>query len=156
MGHKQAQEDSVGKGRAVKGVTGKQKNPKRDAYKIICQSLLQRSPAKRLVLVSLMERSLARASTVQCGSYPSSQKIHEYLHHPENLWSERFSEDPEIRLFRPDETALSGKLRMEHIDELIAFGFELLGMHSSQFDGYYIDVDFPLWLTCHRFYFEFV
>lgn len=132
-----------------------QPEPVHNDYKILCQSLVQRSPAKRLILISFLERQLAKASSVQAGCYPSSMKIHERGHQPEDLWSERFSESPEIKLFNPEQASLSQSLQLPYLDALTSFGCNLLNQSPEEFVGYYIDIEYPMWLTSHRFYFEF-
>lgn len=132
-----------------------QANPLSDDYKIVCQSLMQRSPAKRLVIMTFIEKELDLSSSVQGGCYPSSIKAHEKGHRPEDLWSERFSDSPEIKLISPEERQLSLKLKVDQLDNIIADSFALLGEQRENFAGYYMDVDYPLWLTSHRFYFVF-
>jgi len=132
-----------------------QPNPLSNEHKIICQSVMQRSPAKRLVLIGLIDKRLDKGSDIQSGCYPASVRIHEKDHRPEDLWSERFSDVPEIKLFQPGDGTLSGKLKLEKIDELIELGFELLNEDPKNFTGYFIETEFPLWLTSHRFYFKF-
>jgi len=90
---------------------------------------------------------------VQGGCYPSSIKIHEKLHQPEDLWCERFSESPEIQLINPDDPMLNSKLNVDFADELLANGFAMLGANPKDYMGYMMCVDYPVWLTSHRFYF---
>ena len=135
--------------------TKTQPNPLSDSHKIICQSLMQRSPAKRLILVALMDKTLDKGCDIQAGCYPMSVKIHEKGHQPEDFWSERFSDSPEIKLFSPDDKSLSLKLKMEKVDSLIESGFKLLNENAEDYVGYFIDIEYPLWLTSHRFYFTF-
>ncbi|WP_196140294.1 hypothetical protein [Aliikangiella sp. G2MR2-5] len=130
-------------------------NPIKSEIKVVCQSLLQRSPAKKLVLATLVDKRLDQKSTVQCGCYPSSVKIHEKEHTPEDLWSERFSESLEIKLFKPEEKILSEKVKIECADELIDLAFRLLNEKTENFVGYFIEAEYPLWLTSHRFYYKF-
>lgn len=132
-----------------------QPNPLTDEHKIICQSIMQRSPAKRLVLMALVDKWLDKGSDIQSGCYPASVRIHEKDHQPEDLWSERFTDVPEIKLFQPGDGSLSAKLRLNNIDRLIDLGFELLDEEPSNFTGYFIETEYPLWLTSHRFYFKF-
>ena len=116
---------------------------------------MQRSPAKRLILVALLDKKLDQACQIQSGCYPASVKIHEIGHQPEDLWGERFSDAPEIKIFNPEDTSLAAKLKVEHMDGLLKTGFELLKEKADNFVGYFIDVEYPLWLTSHRFYFKF-
>ncbi|WMS87091.1 hypothetical protein [Pleionea litopenaei] len=130
-----------------------QPNPLMDDYKVVCQSLMQRSPAKKIALVTFMERELGQQARVQGGCYPSSIKVHEKLHQPEDLWCERFSESPEIQLINPDDPMLNSKLNVDFADELLANGFAMLGANPKDYMGYMMCVDYPVWLTSHRFYF---
>ena len=132
-----------------------QANPLFDDYKIVCQGEMQRSPAKRLLLMTFIEKELDLSSSVQGGCYPSSIKMHQQGHRPEDLWSERFSDSPEIKLISPEERLLSLKLKVDPLDSMIADSFSLLGEQRDNFAGYYMDVDYPLWLTSHRIYFVF-
>ncbi|WP_444997774.1 hypothetical protein [Aliikangiella sp. IMCC44359] len=132
-----------------------QLNPMKKGHKVICQSISQRSPAKRLVLLSMIEKDFAKLSSIQAGCYPISIKALEMVHTPDDLWSERFSDSPEIMLFKPEEEKLSAKSGVAHIDELLAQTFMLLNDDPSNYVGFYLDVDYPLWHTAHRFYYEF-
>ncbi|NVJ49988.1 MAG: hypothetical protein HWE13_08935 [Gammaproteobacteria bacterium] len=132
-----------------------QPNPLMDDYKVVCQSLMQRSPAKRIALVTFIERELGQHARIQGGCYPSSVKIHEKFHQPEDLWCERFSESPEINLVNPSEPQLDNKLKVDFADNLVGCGFEMLGADPNQYIGFMMYVDYPIWLTSHRFYFVF-
>ncbi|MET1256883.1 hypothetical protein [Aliikangiella maris] len=132
-----------------------QSNPMRKGHKVICQNIMQRSPARRLVLLSLIERELDKYRSIQAGCYPISLKAMEIGHSPEDLWSERFADTPEIKLFNPTEELLSSKSGISHIDDLLAQTFLLIGDDPNNYVGYYLDVEYPLWQTSHRFYYEF-
>ncbi|TQV89734.1 hypothetical protein [Aliikangiella coralliicola] len=132
-----------------------QRNPIQHEHKIFCQSLMQRSPAKRIFMLSLIEKELDRASTIQSGCYPSSIKAHEIGHNPEDLWSERFSDSAEIKLFKPTEEGIGTKSNIPHIDALMSQVFEILGDDPARYIGYHLDLDYPLWLTSQRIYYDF-
>ncbi len=132
-----------------------QPNPLTHEPKTICQSLLQRSPAKRLLLFALVDKRLDKASDIQSGCYPTSVRVHEKDHRPEDLWSERFIDSPEIKLFQPGDADLAVKTKLDKIDPLIEMGFNLLDESPDDYTGYFIEAEYPLWLTSHRFYFKF-
>ena len=132
-----------------------QPNPLHDRHKIICQGQIGRSPAKRLIMLSFMAKSLDKGCTIQSGCYPSSLAAHETTHHPEDLWSERFAQLPEIKVFNPSDAGLNSVLKLSHVERLVQQCFTLVGENPNDFVGYFSDVEYPLWLTSHRLYFEF-
>ncbi|MFT4927790.1 MAG: hypothetical protein ACI8WB_003904 [Phenylobacterium sp.] len=132
-----------------------QPNPLTDAHKIICQGQLGRSPAKRLIMMSFMAKSLDKGCTIQSGCYPTSLAVHETDHQPEDLWSERFSDSPEIKVFTPADQSLNNILKLSHVDELVRQSFAFIQQDPQDFVGYFSDIEYPLWLTSHRLYFEF-
>ena len=132
-----------------------QPNPLTHEHKTIVQGLMDRSPAKRLILMTFIHKKLDRASNIQAGCYPSSVKAHEQDHLQEDFWSERFSDAPEIKLIKPQDGNLNTKLQLDHVDQLVEQSFSFLKEDSSNYVGYFIDVEYPLWLTSHRFYLGF-
>ncbi len=132
-----------------------QPNPIIHDHRNIIQGLMERSPAKRLILMTFIDKELDRSSNIQAGCYPASVKAHEIDHLQEDLWSERFSDSPEVKLFKPNDQNLNSKLHLNHVDQLVELGFAFLKEDYGDYVGYFIDVDYPLWLTSHRLYFKF-
>lgn len=132
-----------------------QPNPIGDAHKNICQSLMQRSPARRVFMLSLVENGLDKASTIQTGCFPSSMKAQEIGHNPEELWCEKFPDSPEVKLFKPEKERIGAKAGIAHLDDLLSQTFAMIGDDPAAYHGYYLDVEYPLWLTTHRFYLDF-
>jgi hypothetical protein len=132
-----------------------QRNPSNSEHKILCQSLMQRSPAKRIILLTLIEKQLDKDCHLNAGCYPSSMKAQEAANNPEELWSDRILDAPEVKLFNPEIEKMSVKCGLNHFDELIEHSAALIGDDLNRYVGYYLDVDYPLWLTSQRFYFDF-
>ena len=132
-----------------------QPNPLHHDHKIIMQGLMERSPAKRLILMTFIDKKMDRACNIQAGCYPSSLKSHEQAHLQEDFWSERFSDSPEIKLIKPLDNCLNDKLQLKYVDQLVEQGFAFLNEDSADYTGYFIDVEYPIWLSSHRLYFKF-
>ncbi len=137
------------------GETKTQGNPVKGNHKIICQSMNLRSPAKRGILLTMIEKDLDKHGTLHAGCYPASMKAQEAGQNPEELWSDRILDAPEIKLFNPDNENLNMKCGIEDFDELVSQAMTILDDDISNYVGYYVDVEYPLWLTTERFYFDF-
>ncbi len=132
-----------------------QDSPLHGGPTILCQGLMQRSPAKKLILLTLMNKNLDKRSTVQGGCYPSSMRALEAGHNAEELWNDKFSDSPEIKLFYPESENLAGKTGVANVDDLIAETMFFLSEDPADYVGYYLELEYPLWLTSQRFYFDF-
>ena len=132
-----------------------QPNPLLNNHKTICQSLMQRSPAKRIFMLSLIENELDKASKIQAGCYPSGMKAQEVGHNPEELWSERFMDLPEVKLFPLEEEQMNSRTGISNLQPMLKQTFAMIDDDLDNYTAYSLDVDYPLWLATHRFYFDF-
>ena len=132
-----------------------QKSPLHGGPKVMSQGLMQRSPAKKLILLTLMNKKLDKRSAVQGGCYPSSVRALEIGHNPEDLWSDKFSDSSEIKILDTDSESMAEKTGVDNADQLIAEVMRLLRDDVTNYTGYFLEVDYPLWLTSQRFYFDF-
>ncbi len=125
-----------------------------DAY-VNTHGAFCRSPTKRNLIISLIEKRLALHSIPKAGCYQTSVKIQETSHHSDEIWNDRLTGTPEITLFNPASSYFEKTLGLDHVGTLIEQCAEMLQVDLVDYLGYYIDIDYPIWLTTYRIYFDF-
>ncbi|KGJ95076.1 hypothetical protein [Colwellia psychrerythraea] len=114
-----------------------------------------RMPTKRLTLISLMDRELALNSIAIAGNYMTNFSAQEQSKNPEEVWSDRFSNEIVINMFDPSQAAAIESEINYPVQELINSAAKLNGRTPDELIGYYITVEYPLWFTTYRMYFEY-
>jgi len=114
-----------------------------------------RMPTKRLTLISLLDRELALNSIAIAGNYMTNFSAQEQSKNPEEVWSDRFSNEIVINMFDPTQSASIESEINSPVQELINSAAKLNGRSPDELIGYYITVEYPLWFTTYRMYFEY-
>jgi len=114
-----------------------------------------RMPTKRLTLISLLDRELALNSIAIAGNYMTNFSAQEQSKNPEEVWSDRFSNEIVINMFDPTQSANIESEINSPVQELINSAAKLNGRSPDELIGYYITVEYPLWFTTYRMYFEY-
>ncbi|WP_444997274.1 hypothetical protein [Aliikangiella sp. IMCC44359] len=113
------------------------------------------SPTQKMILISLLEKSLASKATARTGLYTSSQKAQEDLYTLEDNWNDRFYTDTPLLCFSPAEDSLAEKLKIPEVHDLIESALEANQLSKENSVGYCLVVDYPPWLSTYRIYFEY-
>ena len=130
-------------------------NPLTQNLDITIHGVECRIPSRKIVLISLLDKQLATNSIAKAGNYTTSYAAQESGFYPEEIWSDRFSNQIQLETFIPGETDLATKLNIPRLNPLLGATAKLNNRKLSDLIGYYIAVDYPLWFTTYRTYFEY-
>ncbi|MCG7536654.1 hypothetical protein [Pseudoalteromonas sp. OOF1S-7] len=116
-------------------------------------SISIKNPAKKLRLLVLIEQQLDRHSCVNVGCYHGNQKVEEGKLSVEDMWTERLPEFPELRLIdlKAGVQALQwDKVQQQKLDYLFCYA----DLDPANYRCYLMEVDYPIWSSTYRIYFE--
>lgn len=116
-------------------------------------SISIKNPAKKLRLLVLIEKQLDRHSCVNVGCYHSNQKVEEGKLSLEDMWTERLPEFPELRLI--DLNAGAQALHWDTVQQQkLDYLFRYASLDPANYRCYLMEVDYPIWSSTYRIYFE--
>ncbi|MDK2595084.1 hypothetical protein [Pseudoalteromonas obscura] len=116
-------------------------------------SLSIKNPAKKLTMLVLLEKQIDKCSTVNIGCYHSNQKVEEGKLKASDLWTERFPEFPELKITSLEERFAHSQLQPAQKDKL-RYLLDVSGTRTDDFICYATEVDYPIWSSTYRIYFE--
>ncbi|AOT08076.1 hypothetical protein [Pseudoalteromonas luteoviolacea] len=116
-------------------------------------SLSIKNPVKKLTMLVLLEKQIDRCSTVNIGCYHSNQKVEEGKLKASDLWTERFPEFPELKI-TPLENDFAHSLLPENQKDKLRYLLNVSGIAADNFICYATEVDYPIWSSTYRIYFE--
>ncbi|TQV84954.1 hypothetical protein [Aliikangiella coralliicola] len=122
---------------------------------VTSHSIVCRSPGKRLTLIVLLANNLAKKCLAKSGCYPSSVKSDEIIKTNSEARFEQLMTGPDVRLFNPVSHDLDKTLRINGVNEILRSAMKLQASALEDYAGYYIDVDYPAWLSTYNLGFEF-
>lgn len=129
-------------------------NPLTSEYKTTVHSISVKIPTKRLVMLMFLDKQLDRRSSVNVGCYPNSIVLERQHHTYDEIWNDRFPEFPELKIVN-SLTSVKELTDIERSDEMIQYLFDYAKLDKEQFVCYMIDVQYPIWASTYRIYFEF-
>jgi len=112
-----------------------------------------KNPTKKLITLVYLEKKIDRCSTVNVGCYSSNQKVKEGKLRADDMWTERLPEFPELNVLHPDSPRARISNEFE-IGEMTDFLFSYSNFNKNDFVCYLLEVDFPIWSSTYRVYFE--
>ncbi|MFT5161967.1 MAG: hypothetical protein ACI9FJ_000535 [Alteromonadaceae bacterium] len=117
-------------------------------------SIAVKMPTERLALLVFLDKRFDRRSTVSVGCYPNSMKIEREQHTLDEVWNDRFPEFPDLKIVNSltSVTELSG---IESADAMVDYLFDYAQLSRDDFVCYMIDVQYPIWSSSYKIYFEF-
>ncbi|MFT5756623.1 MAG: hypothetical protein ACI9LM_001343 [Alteromonadaceae bacterium] len=116
-------------------------------------SISIKNPTKKLLTLVFLEKKIDRCSTVNVGCYSGNQKVEEGKLRADDMWTERLPEFPELNVLHPE----SPRARINNeldIGEMTDFLFSYSHFNKNDFVCYLLEVDFPIWSSTYRVYFE--
>ncbi|KID57189.1 hypothetical protein JF50_08115 [Pseudoalteromonas luteoviolacea] len=116
-------------------------------------SLSIKNPVKKLTMLVLLEKQIDRCSTVNIGCYHSNQKVEEGKLKASDLWTERFPEFPELKITPLANDFAHSQLPETHKEKL-RYLLAVSGIAADNFICYATEVDYPIWSSTYRIYFE--
>ncbi len=114
-----------------------------------------KSPTEKLVMMVFLEKKLDMRSTVNVGCFSGNQRIDESQFKASDLWIEQVSEFPELNVIHPTSprSKFIGELAVGEINDFV---FNFAQLNKQDFVCYMVEVDYPVWASTYRIYFEHV
>ena len=114
-------------------------------------SISIKSPSERLVLMVFIETELDKHSTVNVGCYQGNQQVQEGKLSASDMWTERLPEFPSLQLVNSHHLASHSNNRYQPKLEYL---FNYANLDSNNYRCYLLEVDYPIWSSTYRIYFE--
>ena len=138
----------------IKNYPMEQLGPFFGGTKASCASTIVRCATKKLNVLCFLERKYAMRSVASVSIYSTHTKQVNLLANPESLWFDRFQDDIDLNLYDSD-IDYSDKLQHKKANELVDRFFKLSGCNKEDFSCYLIQVDYPIWSSHYRIYFQY-
>ena len=116
-------------------------------------SLSIKNPTKSMTMLVFIEKQIDKCSTVNIGCYHSNQQVEEGKLRASDMWTERFPEFPELKITETSDDFFHTKLAQSHIEK-IKYLLEISDTNTEDYICYTTNVDFPIWSSTYRIYFE--
>ena len=112
-----------------------------------------KNPTKKLLTLVFLEKKIDRCSTVNVGCYSGNQKVEEGKLRADDMWTERLPEFPELNVLHPDSPRARVNDELQ-IGEMSDYLFTYSNFNKDDFVCYLLEVDYPIWSSTYRVYFE--
>jgi hypothetical protein len=128
-------------------------NPLTHSSQCTSTSISIRNPARKLTLLVFVDKKINASSNVKVGCYHVNQKVEEAKLNAADMWTERLPDFPQLQIVSLESP---NNYITEHpeLAEKIAFLLNYSELEDTQFACYVMDVDFPIWSSTYRIYFE--
>ena len=113
--------------------------------------LTVKSPTKKLTMMVFLERKIDMRSSVSVGCYLSNEKVEDKRLRDADISHEQMSNTPEVKIINLNSLPDSSK------DKTLAnYMFKYANLDSQDFICYLIEMDYPIWSSTYRIYFDHV
>lgn len=114
-------------------------------------SISIKNPTRRLIMMVFLDKQLDMRSSVNVGCYSANHSVAEGQLSPERLWSERLPEFPELSVLTSTHQLDAFSAQANTMKDFL---FRYTGLNPHQFVGYVMQVEYPIWSSTYRIYFE--
>ncbi|WP_340677067.1 hypothetical protein [Paraglaciecola sp.] len=116
-------------------------------------SISIQNPTKKLVMLVFLDKKIDMRSTVNVGCYQGNQKVEDGKLRASDMWTERLPEFPELKIVNPLSTNITSTSAL-NIVELTDYQFDFAQLNRQKFVCYMMEIDYPIWSSTYRIYFE--
>lgn len=116
-------------------------------------SISIQNPTKKLVMLVFLDKKIDMRSTVNVGCYQGNQKVEDGKLRASDMWTERLPEFPELKIVNPLSTQITSTSAL-NIVELTDYQFDFAQLNKQNFVCYMMEIDYPIWSSTYRIYFE--
>lgn len=128
-------------------------NPLTHSSQCTSTSISIKNPAKKLTLLVFVDKKINATSNVKVGCYHGNQKVEEGKLNAADMWTERLPDFPQLQVVSL-ESPQNYITEHPELAEKIAFLLNYSELEDTQFACYVMEVDFPIWSSTYRIYFE--
>lgn len=106
-----------------------------------------------MTMLVLIEKQIDKCSTVNIGCYHNNQKVEDGKLKASDMWTERFPEFPELKISQTTDNLAHFQLQQAHKDKL-RYLLDIAQVDIEDYICYSTHVNFPIWSSTYRIYFE--
>jgi hypothetical protein len=128
-------------------------NPLMNKSECSSTSISIKNPTQKLIMLVFLEKKLDMRSTVNIGCYTGNQKVEEGKLCADDMWTERLPEFPELNVVHPS-SPRAKKNQALALGEMTDYLFNFAELKKENFVCYMVEVDYPIWSSTYRLYFE--
>ena len=128
-------------------------NPLNQSSPCSSTSLSIKNPTKAMTMLVLIEKQIDKCSTVNIGCYHNNQKVEDGKLKASDMWTERFPEFPELKISQTTDNLAHFQLQQDHKDKL-RYLLDIARVDIEDYICYSTHVNFPIWSSTYRIYFE--
>ncbi|WDE09833.1 hypothetical protein [Thalassomonas haliotis] len=116
-------------------------------------SISIKNPTEKLVMMVFLDKKLDMRSSVNVGCYLGNQKVEEGKLRADELWTERLAEFPELNVLHASSPRAKNIAGLA-VGEMTDYLFNFARLNKDDFVCYMVEVNFPIWSSTYRIYFE--
>lgn len=112
-----------------------------------------KSPTKKLTMVVFLERKIDLRSSVNIGCYHSTEKVENKTLRDSDAWTEHLPSVPDLKIVNLD-SPMARESISPQIIEYTNYMFNYAQLNRQDFVCYLMEVDYPIWSSTYRIYFD--
>jgi hypothetical protein len=112
-----------------------------------------KSPTKKLTMAVFLERKIDLRSSVNIGCYHSTEKVENKVLRDSDAWTEHLPSVPDLKIVNLDSPMARASLSPKII-EYTNYMFNYAQLERQDFSCYLMEVDYPIWSSTYRIYFD--
>jgi len=116
-------------------------------------SISIRNPTKKLVMLVFLDKSIDMRSTVNVGCYQGNQKVDDGNLRACDMWTERLPGFPDLKIANALAPNIASTSSLNLV-ELTDYQFNFAQLNKQNFVCYMMEIDYPIWSSTYRIYFE--
>ena len=128
-------------------------NPLVHQSKCSSTSISIKSPTEKLIMMVFLDKKLDMRSSVNVGCYSNNQKVEEGKLRASDMWTERLPEFPELNVLHLN-SERANIIDGLKVGEMSDYLFNYSNLNKEDFVCYMMEVDYPIWSSTYRIYFE--
>ncbi len=116
-------------------------------------SISIRNPTQKLVMLVFLDKNIDMRSTVNVGCYQGNQKVDDGNLRASDMWTERLPGFPDLKIANLASPNIASTSSL-NIVELTDYQFNFAQLSKQNFVCYMMEIDYPIWSSTYRIYFE--
>jgi len=112
-----------------------------------------KSPTKKLTMAVFLERKIDIRSSVNIGCYHSTEKVEDKVLRDSDSWTEHLPSVPDLKIVNLDSPMARENISPKII-EYTNYMFNYAKLNRQDFVCYLMEVDYPIWSSTYRIYFD--
>ncbi|MEW6992592.1 hypothetical protein AADZ91_18165 [Colwelliaceae bacterium 6441] len=128
-------------------------NPLEESCQCSSTFISIKSPTKKLTMVVFLERKIDMCSSVNIGCYHSTDKVEDKRLRDSDEWTKHLPGVPELRIINFNSIMGREDVSAKAI-EYSNYMFNYAQLNPQDFVCYFMEVDYPIWSSTYRIYFD--